>query len=77
MTSHTKRHSTNPTFTSTAIRSSSDLDAALPPAAMSAPPGPAAARRAAPPPGRRGAGPAAAGAPDRRPRWAGAAGWRR
>lgn len=32
MTSHTKRHSTNPTFTSTAIRSSSDLDAALPPA---------------------------------------------
>ena len=32
MTSDTKRHSTNPTFTSTTIRSSSDLDAALPPA---------------------------------------------
>jgi hypothetical protein len=32
MTSDTKRHSTNPTFASTASRSSSNLDAALPPA---------------------------------------------
>ena len=32
MTSDTKRHSTNPTFASTAIRSSSNLDAGLPPA---------------------------------------------
>jgi len=32
MTSDTKRHSTNPTFASTAMRSSSELDAGLPPA---------------------------------------------
>ena len=32
MTSDTKRHSTNPTFASTAMRSSSELDVALSPA---------------------------------------------
>lgn len=32
MTSDTKRHSTNPTFASTVMRSSSNLDAGLPPA---------------------------------------------
>jgi len=32
MTSDTKRHSTNPTFASTAMRSSSNLNSALPPA---------------------------------------------